>query len=351
MVKQFPNPRSSKHPLLSVAPLPSLSLSSSSLSLSICHAVTVVVVHRHRHRPHHLLDVSIIIVARYVVAIVICGAVTLAIVIATVICCAVAVVVCRAVAVAVAIVSVIIIRCSVFAGVVVRRAVVDVIVTVIIVVPCAVAVVLAIVIMLSLLPVAHWCLCCRHCRCCSEMPSSRQRGSSLPPPPSIRLSSSFSSSSLSSRRNCRTCVYLLDLVNPASITTPFLHTARAIRSPCNGISRRQWAAECSDFRAASTTSPPPVWRRSLTMPPLSPSSSVAVALFHCPPLPPALVRALCRVQRIDRRCGKRASVVTFFSAPTVIMGPVVAIAAAPVLLGITAIGAREAPTPAPAPRS
>ena len=40
-----------------------------------------------------------------------------------------------------------------------------------------------------------------------------------------------------------------------------------------------------------------------------------------PPLLPASVRALCIVQRIDRRCGKRASVVAFFSAPTVVGVP------------------------------
>jgi len=52
------------------------------------------------------------------------------------------------------------------------------------------------------------------------------------------------------------------------------------------------------------------------------------------------------VQWIDSRCGKRASVIGFFSAPTVVGGPVVAVAA-PVLLSIDAVRAREAPTPMP----
>jgi hypothetical protein len=65
-----------------------------------------------------------------------------------------------------------------------------------------------------------------------------------------------------------------------------------------------------------------------------------------PPFQPTPVRVLGGVQRIGSRCGKRASVVAFFSAPAVAGGHVVAVAA-PVLLGAAAVGAREAPAPTP----
>ena len=67
--------------------------------------------------------------------------------------------------------------------------------------------------------------------------------------------------------------------------------------------------------------PPTVRCRSLTTSPSLPLSLVAVASFHRPPLLPALVRALRIVQQIDCRCGKRASVIAFFSAPTVVGVP------------------------------
>ena len=86
-------------------------------------------------------------------------------------------------------------------------------------------------------------LCNRHrCRC-SQMPSGGRQGSSLlPRPPSIGSSSSSSFSSFSSRRNCGTCIDLPDPVDPASITTPFLCMARAIRSLCDDVGRQRWAA-------------------------------------------------------------------------------------------------------------
>ena len=58
-----------------------------------------------------------------------------------------------------------------------------------------------------------------------------------------------------------------------------------------------------------------------------------------PPFQPVPVRVLGGVQRIDSRYGKRASVVTFFSALAVVGGPVVAVAA-PVLLSVTAVSGR-----------
>ena len=80
-------------------------------------------------------------------------------------------------------------------------------------------------------------------------------------------------------------------------------------------------------------------------------AAVIAIVIHCrrivpppPPFQPAPVRVLGEVQRIDSRCGKRASVGAFFSAPAVVGGPVVAVVA-PVLLGVTAVGAREAPAP------
>jgi hypothetical protein len=103
---------------------------------------------------------------------------------------------------------------------------------------------------------------------------------------------------------------------------------------------------CTPYlRAVSATSPP---RPALF---LDDAAVVAVVIRRRrvvpPPLPfqPAPVRVLGGVQQIDSRCGKRASVVAFFSAPAVVGGPVVAVAA-PVLLGVAAVGAREAPTPA-----
>ncbi len=85
---------------------------------------------------------------------------------------------------------------------------------------------------------------------------------------------------------------------------------------------------------------------------LDDAAVVAVVIHRrrvVPPPPPfqlAPVRVLGGVQRIDSRCGKRASVVAFFSAPAVVGGPIVAVAA-PVLLSVVAVGAREAPAPTP----
>jgi hypothetical protein len=176
----------------------------------------------------------------------------------------------------------------------------------------------------------------RHCR-------RRRRRSDRPPPPS----SSFSSfSSFSSRRNCGTCVDMPDPVNPASITTLFSCMARAIRSLCNDVDRQRRAAECSDLRAVSATSPPS------PAPFLDNAAVVAIVIRRRrvvpppPPFQPVPVRVLGGVQRIDSRCGKRTSVVAFFSAPAVVGSPVVAISS-PVLLGIAAVGVREAPAPTP----
>jgi len=77
---------------------------------------------------------------------------------------------------------------------------------------------------------------------------------------------------------------------------------------------------------------------------------VAVVIHRCcvvlptPSFQPAPVHVLGGVQRIVSRCGKHASVVAFFSAPVVVGGPVVAVAA-PVLLSNAAVRAREAPAP------
>ena len=50
--------------------------------------------------------------------------------------------------------------------------------------------------------------------------------------------------------------------------------------------------------------------------------------------------------QLASRCVRRTSVVAFFSAPAVVGGPVFAVAA-PVLLGVAAVGARVAPVPTP----
>jgi len=68
-----------------------------------------------------------------------------------------------------------------------------------------------------------------------------------------------------------------------------------------------------------------------------------------PPFQPAPVRVFGGVQRIDSPCWKHASVITFFTAPAVVGGPVVAVVA-PVLLGVAAVRAREASAPTPCGR-
>ena len=79
---------------------------------------------------------------------------------------------------------------------------------------------------------------------------------------------------------------------------------------------------------------------------MSVTSPVAVVIRRrcvVPPPPPpfqsAPVRVIGGVQQIDSHCGKRTSVIAFFSTPAVIGGPVVAVAA-PVLLGVAAVLAR-----------
>ena len=93
------------------------------------------------------------------------------------------------------------------------------------------------------------------------------------------------------------------------------------------------------LRPPGRVSNPPRRRRCPCRPHPSPLRCSAT-----PPFQPAPVRVLGGVQRIDSCCRKRASVVAFFSTPTVVGGPVVAVAA-PALLSVTAVGAREAPMP------
>ena len=98
------------------------------------------------------------------------------------------------------------------------------------------------------------------------------------------------------------------------------------------------------LRPPGRVSNPPRRRRCPCRPHPSPLRCSAT-----PPFQPAPVRVLGGVQRIDSCCGKRASIVAFFSAPAAVRGPVVTIAA-PVLLGIATVGAREAPAPMPCGR-
>ena len=183
----------------------------------------------------------------------------------------------------------------------------------------------------------YGCHLCRRChRRCSEMPSGGRRVDQ------ILLLLVLQEELRDLRR--------LAGVDPASIT-PCLRGRRVLSAPHATISTGDDRRPSAPTSGPCQRPPPPLRRHSLRMPPSLPSSSVSVASFRCPPLPPALVCALWGVQRIDHRCRKRASVIAFFSAPAVFGGPVVAVAAAtsPVLIGVAAVEAREAPTPAPSP--
>jgi hypothetical protein len=180
------------------------------------------------------------------------------------------------------------------------------------------------------------------------MLSGGQQGSlsspspSPPPPPLIR---SLSSSSLSSIAvSASTCQIPLTprVPPPRSCAWHVLSAPHAM------------ILVGDDGRPSAPTSgprpqpPPPVRCHSLTM--LRCCHHHPLPSRHsAPPLRPVLVHALWGVQRIDRRCRKCASLVAFFSAPTVVGVPFVAVAtaAAHILLGVAVIWAREVPAPAP----
>jgi hypothetical protein len=103
--------------------------------------------------------------------------------------------------------------------------------------------------------------------------------------------------------------------------------ARAIRSLCDDVGRQRRAAECSDLQAVSATSPPPsstVPRRRRCRCRRHPSPSRCSAT---PPLPTGQPLCEAHFRRRVLLCSRGV--------------------AAPVLLGVAAVGAREAPVPTP----
>ena len=158
----------------------------------------------------------------------------------------------------------------------------------------------------------YGCCLCNHRLChCSQMPSGGRQGSLLPPPPPIQSPPPRPPGGITGPAStCR-------ILSTPRVSPPCSRARCMLSTPCATI------LVGDDGRPSAPTSEPrqrPPSRRRSSITPLSlPSSSVAVpSLRHPPPLPPALVRALCGVRRIDRRCGKRASVIAFFSAPVVV---------------------------------
>ena len=173
------------------------------------------------------------------------------------------------------------------------------------------------------------------------MPSGGRQGSLLPPPPPIQSPPPRPPGGITGPAStCR-------ILSTPRVSPPCSRARCMLSTPCATI------LVGDDGRPSAPTSgphqrPPPPH----PAPFLDNAAVVAVVIRCCrvipplPPLQPAPVRALHGVQQIDRRCGKRASVVTFFFAPAVVGGLVVAVAA-PVFLSVAAVGAREAPAPRP----
>ena len=158
------------------------------------------------------------------------------------------------------------------------------------------------------------------------MPLGGRQGSSLPPPPP-----SIGCSPPPPAGPALTC----RIPSTPRVSSPRPREWRVLSAPCATMSVG------NDGRPSAPTSGP-CQRPPLPRPApfLDDAAVVAVVIRRRRVVPPPLPFQLAS------RCVRRTSVVAFFSAPVVVRGPVVAVAA-PVLLGVAAVGARESPVPTP----